>query len=137
MLVELLLALMLTQQPKVLICTVLKPDKVIACPTQGNPDSTTLWLIENWHPDLVDEWRWVAQYDRSPAGGGQLLAVNLPLEKESLKAGQQVRAALDKDGHLIPIARCDVRVHRQVNKYLEHGDRPPLSAWTPPDDCTN
>lgn len=125
----------MAQQSQVFTCTVLEPDKVVACPASGNPqNSTTLWLIQNWHPDLVDEWRWVARHENSPVGGA-VLAVNLPLEKEPLKAGQKVKATLGEDGHLIPVARCDVRIYRQVNKYLDHGDRAPLSAWMPPEDC--
>lgn len=107
--------------PKVIICTVLEPDKAVTCKSE---DRAVTHIISGWPDEKLDEWRLVAPYRRDHQ---DQLIVNpdAPLSIQLLRTGQQVKAKI-VNGELIPIRSCDVRLWENVRKY---------GSWTMPDDC--
>lgn len=78
---------------------------------------------------VFSEWTWKTEDHPSHW--------NFPLIKQRPSVGTKLKATLDENGQIVPLASCDVRVHRRVNEWAKAhpGDRVPGTMMEPPKDC--
>lgn len=117
---ELILALILTQEPRIITCTVVEVNKTVSCQGRRRTVPRIDWI----------EWKWEA-----PLQNGSVNP-DADLTRRKLQQGDSVKAVFIK-GELIPVADCKVRVWRNKRTWLadRRGERMPLGLDTEPDDC--
>lgn len=132
--ITLLLLTLLSTEPEIITCTVTAP-ATVQCPVR-NPvpecvgsnhrhcRNVTIAKIQ-WDNEVFSEWLLVADN------------WNFPLRKVTPVVGQKLRVTRNEGGHFIPVASCEVRVHRRVSeRSLAHpGERVPFTVMEPPADC--
>jgi len=115
------------QEPKIVTCTVVEPDKSVACPERGE-----MFLFSfddaNEAKQIFDEWRLVA-----PMQGGRANA-DAPLSTAPVKVGDKVKAII-VGNNFKPVAECNVRVWRRVKEHHKPGEIPSNMLFTLPADC--
>ena len=130
-----MLAILLTlifsipQETKIVTCTVVEPDKSVACPESGKMVLIT-FTDKDDAKQIFDEWRLLAPMR------GESVNSDAPLYQTPLLNQQEVKAIIDGN-KLIPVASCKVRVWRNLKEYtLNHpGELVPFGLRTEPDDC--
>lgn len=115
------LLLSMVQEPPVITCTVLKPDKSVTCKTG---DRSVTYIISDWSEEKLDEWRWTPPY-RKDHRDQMIVNPDGPPTKTELRRGQQVKARI-VNGELVPVRSCDMRLYSNV---VGH------QSWTTPDYC--
>lgn len=130
MILLLLILLFVPQtEPTVITCSIVEVDQSVSCREESG---TYLWRISGTpgSVSIWDEWRWTAPMR------GVGIDPNMPLFQKQLVKGQQVLATI-VDGELIPLASCEVRVHRRVNEWARAhpGDSVPFTMYEKPKDC--
>lgn len=78
---------------------------------------------------VFSEWTWKTEDHPS--------SWNFPLIKQRPAVGSKLKATLDENGQIVPLASCEVRVHRRVNEWAKAhpGEHVPGTIMEPPRDC--
>lgn len=115
---ELILALALAQEPRIITCTIVEPYRSVSC-------NGEVWTFEG----EIEEWK-----HQAPMRDGRVHA-DAPLIEVPQTKGQEVKAIIDRG--LTPVAPCEVRVWRSIKQWrmFRAGEIPPNSLYTLPDDC--
>lgn len=122
-----LLLIQTPTKPIVITCTVIAAGEIVACDSETK-GRRQMWLIKRFESSALDEWRWTAPLQ----DGG--VNPDAPLYRTGMVKGQKVKAMI-VDGELKPVASCQVRVWRNMNKHRKPGEIPSFSLRTEPDDC--
>lgn len=139
MLALLLLPLLLQPSDRPITCTIVSRN-IASCATR-NPlpecqrskakycRSVVMNIRDPFWEQVFSEWMW--QVADHPSHW------NFPLVRERPKVGTKVKAVLDANGQIVPLASCEVRIHRRVNEWsrAHPGERVPLTVMEPPRDC--
>lgn len=117
------------QDSKIVTCTVIEPDKSVACPEGGK-----MVLFKFDDPEakqIFEEWRLVA-----PTRDGGVVNTDAPLSTRKIQEGDKVKAVITDD-RFTQIASCEVRVWRNIKLWrrFKEGERVPNTLFTLPDDC--
>lgn len=121
--------LLIPQQPEIVTCEVVEPDKSVACPEGGKMVLFT-FTDANEAKAIFDEWRLVAPLQ------GNSVNSDAPLITAPVKAGDKVKAIITGT-KFTQIAECRVRVWRNKKqwRWLREGEQPPNILSMLPEDC--